>query len=398
MDRSIFKILLPIILVIAVFFTAKYLDSNPRTVVSDSASAETQRQPEMSETREYLYQEATEPTLPEAAEQEVTEATEATETVQPAETVPEETQTQRRYVFTFGGDCTLSGPGGIVTSGDGIVTVIGEDYQYPFRNIRSWFAGDDFTMINLECVLTDSGFPVVDEYPFRGAEAYVEILSGSSVENVSLANNHTLDYGIDGYNRTREVLENVGITYVERDKSRMFTLKDGLTVGIYTSVYYNMDTAVIRKEITALREAGADIVIFAAHWGYEGNYKPREQEIALAHAAVEAGADIIYGTHPHVLQPVETYQNGVIFYSLGNLCYGGNVHLKDMDTALIQVEVVVGEDGVATVDKWTAIPCSISFVEDRNNYQPTPYAADSEGYRRVMSKLDGSWDKDYVEN
>lgn len=385
MGRSILKFLLPVLLVVAAFLTAKYLDANPRQVVTDAPPVQAQSRPVDFEVQESVYQETTMATEP--TELKIPEETGA----EPEETEPAETDPQRRYVLTLGGDCTLGGNPGQVLADQGFVTIVGEDYQYPFRNIRPWLAGDDFTMVNLECVLTDNGHPVVRDHPFQGKEAYTDILSGSSVEVVSLANNHTMDYGETGYKTTCTVLDNAGISYVERDKSRIITLESGLTIGIYTSVYYKMDAKVIQKEIAALREAGADVVIFAAHWGYEGNYKPRKEEKNIARAAVDAGADIVYGTHPHVLQPVETYKNGVIFYSLGSLCYGGSVQVKDMDTALVQVELIVGEDGAVSVDKWTAVPCSISSEENLNNYQPTPYADDSDGYRRVMSKLDGSW-------
>ena len=140
-----------------------------------------------------------------------------------------------------------------------------------------------------------------------------------------------------------------------------------------------------------LREAGAEIVVVCAHWGLEGSYSPTADQRSVGRAAIDAGADIVCGSHPHVLQPMEGYAGGVILYSLGNWSFGGNTAPQDRDTAIVQLRFRRDPDGSLTLDECTAVPCSVSGSTGRNDYQPTPYARDSEGYARVIHKLNGSF-------
>ena len=125
------------------------------------------------------------------------------------------------------------------------------------------------------------------------------------------------------------------------------------------------------------------------HAGAEKTYVPTKRQTALAHAAVKGGADVVVGTHPHVLQPIEAYQGSVILYSIGNFCFGGNRNPSDKDTVIAQLTVTgTGEDR-----SWemSYIPCCISSVSNRNDYRPTPYPPDTAAYRRCFQKLDGTF-------
>ena len=146
----------------------------------------------------------------------------------------------------------------------------------------------------------------------------------------------------------------------------------------------------ITTGIQKLKEAGADILIFAPHWGTEGSYKVTANQESFAHAAIDAGAHIVFGTHPHVLQKMEAYNGGYIFYSLGNFSFGGNTAPRDVDTAIAQVTVKKDGDSWA-VDDYDLIPCRLSSTDSKNDYCPRPYKEDEEGYTRALSKLDGSW-------
>ena len=312
----------------------------------------------------------------------------AVETTAPVETQPQE----ERFLLTFVGDCTLGANPTNTYADVGFPRVVGEDYSYPLRNVAAFFEADDATFINLEGTLTDQGNPADKTYTFRGSPAYSRILTDNSVEVVTLANNHSMDYGQVGYDSTRAVLESAGIPFVERDSGVIVELDCGLTVGLYGMVYYHLDTDDMKAEIASLREQGAELVIVAPHWGVEGSYRPNQLQIDVGHAAIDAGADIVWGSHPHVLQPIEEYNGGIIYYSMGNFCFGGNSKPADFDTALLQQEIVRASDGRVSLGSLKIIPCSISSDTGVNNYQPTPMAVDSEEYTRVLSKLDGSFE------
>jgi poly-gamma-glutamate synthesis protein (capsule biosynthesis protein) len=252
--------------------------------------------------------------------------------------------------------------------------------------VLEYFEKDELTCINLEGTFTDQGHPVQKAHTFRGPTSYVNILTQNSVEFVTLANNHTMDYGQSGYDSTVATLKGAGIPYVERDCSTIVTTANGLKVGFYGAVYYLMETEVITEAIRQLREE-ADIVVFVPHWGYETNHHRNEEQLKLAHAVIDAGADIVWGSHPHVLQEIEVYNDAIIFYSLGNFSFGGNIAPDDYDSALIQQEVIRAADGTVSLGETIVVPVRISTEEYRNNFQPIPYIKGSEDYLRVLEKL-----------
>lgn len=298
---------------------------------------------------------------------------------------------EQRLVFTFAGDCTLGCHKEHTRAGYGFLMTVGENYDHPFQNVKTWFENDDFTMVNLEGVLGDQGYPAGKRYAFRGPASYVNILTRNSVEAVSLANNHTLDYGEAGYAETRRLLEEAGVPFVEQNSSTVVTLENGVTVGIYGTVYNSIDREAMVAGIQDLKDQGVDLIIYAPHWGTEHSFRATDEQVELGHAAIDAGAHIVYGCHPHVLQPIEEYGGGVIYYSLGNFSFGGNIYPADYDTALVRQEIILSGDGTVALGDRTIVPCSISSIENRNNYQPTPYEVDSEEYNRVLSKLDGTY-------
>lgn len=306
-------------------------------------------------------------------------------------TLPETEPQPEVFTLTFVGDCTLGSNPNNWGADVGFIKVIGEDYGFPFRNVQAYFATDDGTFANLEGPLTDEGYPANKTHVFRGPTAYVDILTQGSVEVVSLANNHTLDYGHTGYLSTLATLDGAGIPYVERDSSTLVTLLCGLTVGLYGAVYYKIDQQDMVQQIQSLRQQGAELVIVAPHWGRENSYRISQEQEDVAHAAIEAGADIVWGSHPHVLQPIERYEEGLILYSMGNFSFGGFCSPKDLDTAVVQQQVIRYPDGTVALGEYTVIPCSLGSVENTNNFQPTPYPQDSQGYQRVMEKISGTY-------
>lgn len=296
------------------------------------------------------------------------------------------------FVLTFTGDSTLGTEEEWWDQSDNFINVVGTDYDYPFRNVAEIFANDDCTFTNLEGVLAEKGVGTAQDkrFRFRGPLAYTQILTGSSVEVVSLANNHTYDYGYAGLTSTKNALDTAGVQYAEHLGSTLVTTQSGLKIGMY-AISFTMDESDLREEVAQLRADGAEIVILALHRGDEGIYSPNENQIHISHTAIDAGVDIVWGHNPHVLQKIEEYNGGIIMYSLGNFSFGGNRNPRDKDTAIVQQQIIREKDGTVHLGELTIIPCSVSSAENYNNYQPTPYEEGSEAYDRVLSKLDGTY-------
>lgn len=324
-----------------------------------------------------------------------TDATAETEAL-PEETTSEqlaqtEPQVQDSFLLTFVGDCTLGSTESARSAAYSFVGTVGTDYDFPFDNVRKYFENDDFTIANLEVVLSDTNTSVGGKtFTFRGDTAYTRILTGSSVEAVTLANNHSMDHGASGYSDTKAALDSAGVTYVEDNGSAIYTTGGGLVIGLYAVSFYRNDRD-MANEIASLRRQGADIIIAAVHWGTEGSYRASSTQQSWGHALIDAGVDIVYGCHPHVLQKIESYSGGVIYYSLGNFSFGGNTNPRDRDSVIIQQEVIREPDGSFSLGEMTLIPVAISSSSGRNNYQPVPYEEDSAEYLRALSKLDGTF-------
>ena len=330
---------------------------------------------------------------PEVAEPTETLATSAPETEPPTtEPLPTETEPPmpEEFLLTFAGDCTLGATERHSYIGYGFHKVVGDNYAYPFENVIDYFGNDEMTFVNLEGPLSDESHPAAKRYVFRGPTEFVNILTEGSVEAVSLANNHSLDHGQFGYDSTRSVLDAAGIGYAEQDVATVLTSKNGLTIGIYGAVYYELDTEAILAGIQELRQS-CDLVIFAPHWGSEHSFRQNKTQTELAHAAIDAGADFVWASHPHVLQPIEEYNGRYICYSLANFSFGGNIYPGDYDTALVQLKVTRQPDGTVSTGELIVVPCNVSSTPKRNDFRPTPYEEGSEEYLRTMSKLDGTY-------
>ena len=262
-----------------------------------------------------------------------------------------------------------------------------QDPGYFLQNVKDIFASDDLTIVNLEGPLTTSEERADKQFSFKGDPSYTEILTNGSVEACNLANNHSKDYGIQGYEDTIANVEAAGIKTFGYERTAIWET-NGVKVGL-AGVYELAEGMDCQDDMTAaiqsLKDAGADLVIVSFHWGVEKENYPDETQQALAHAAIDQGADRVLGHHPHVLQGIEKYQGKYIVYSLGNFCFGGNKNPSDKDTMIFQQTFTLENGEVVEDDAINIIPCRISSEDDYNNYQPTP--AEGEEAQRILGRI-----------
>lgn len=258
---------------------------------------------------------------------------------------------------------------------------------YFLKNVKSIFEADDLTIANLEGTFTDLKTRADKTYAFKGPAEFVKILTSSSVEAVTLANNHSRDYGMQSLTDTRNTLDSAGVIHFGYDVTKVVEVKGikvGL-VGIYELIDHTGRAQQVKDNIAKVKSEGADIVIVIFHWGIERDAAPNSHQTMLGRLAIDEGADLVCGHHPHVLQGIETYKGKNIVYSLGNFCFGGNSNPSDKDTMIFQQTFTVTKDGVKDDNVTNVIPCSLSSEKNRNNYQPTP-ATGSEA-ERIMKKI-----------
>lgn len=304
-------------------------------------------------------------------------------------TVPTEPP-QTEFVLSFVGDCTFANREGRTESETFLMTV-GDNYAYPFADVYDIFSTDDCTFINLECVLSDDAKAPADKtFVFKGPTRYTNIMTQGSVEFANIVNNHTVDYGDDGYHDTLAALDSAGILYCEKKDTMVFTTEGGLKIGVYADLDPRKIDGIYVK-MKELRDMGAEVLIAIMHWGIEYQYRANIDQVRIAHTLIDAGADIVYGHHPHVLQEIEYYNGGVIYYSLGNFSFGGNTSPADKDTAILQQHITRSSDGSIELGALDIIPCHVTGRVYPNDYQPCPMEEGTEAYERVLKKLKGTY-------
>lgn len=258
---------------------------------------------------------------------------------------PEEAETENHredISLIFAGDLLLSGA--ILRQYDnngGIEGLIEEPLLAQLLN-------SDITMVNQEFPFSERGTPMEGKsYTFQAPPSRVSILKELGIDIVSLANNHTLDYGREALSDTFQTLEEAGISYVgagenlERAKKAEIVELSNTRVGFLSAsrvipvaswnasnsisgIFTTYSADAMLKEIEEVREL-CDLLIVYVHWGVEFEERPATYQINMAKAYIEAGADMVIGSHPHVVQGIEYYLGKPIIYSLGNFIFGNTI-------------------------------------------------------------------------
>ena len=300
---------------------------------------------------------------------------------------PEPTPQDEYFVISMCGDCTLSSSQRENT----FEYIVDGDMAYPFSGVKQFFEDDYLTIANLECSLSPEPLYGSSTFQFCGDAENAQMLIEGSVEFVTLGNNHTMDFGQKGLDNTTATLDEYGIDYAVPDGSFVYQSGDGPSIGLYAAPWCATE-AQVRAGVSALAaREDVDLVVCLMHWGMEGYYRPWGSQTSLGRAAVDSGADIVYGSHPHVLQSIEEYNGAYIIYSLGNFVFGGNTNPRDKDTAIVQFTIKRAASGEVTVEGMEKIPCSLTSTAGMNDFRPEPYEEGTEEYERAMSKLDGTF-------
>lgn len=293
------------------------------------------------------------------------------------------------------GDCTLGTDE--TFDYDTSLNAYYENYgaDYFLQNVKDIFSTDDLTIANFEGTLTDSDEREDKTFAFKAPASYASILTGGSVEAVNTANNHSHDYGDQSFDDTLAALDDAGIVHFGYDETAVMDVKGikvGL-VGIYELYDHLEREQQLKDNIAKVKADGAQLIVVIFHWGNETETVPDSNQTTLGRIAIDEGADLVCGHHPHVLQGIETYKGRNIVYSLGNFCFGGNSSPSDMDTMIYQQTFTIDANGVKKDNVTNIIPCSISSAayDGYNNYQPTP--AEGDETTRILGKINerSSW-------
>ena len=287
------------------------------------------------------------------------------------------------------GDCTLGTDE--TFDYDTSLNAYYENYgsAYFLQNVKSIFSQDDLTIANFEGTLTESDAREDKTFAFKGPASFTSILTDGYVEAVNTANNHSHDYGDQSYEDTMTALDAAGIVHFGYDKTAVMDVK-GIKVGM-VGIYELKDhlerEQQLKDNIAKVKADGAQLIVVIFHWGNETETVPDSNQTTLGRLAIDEGADLVCGHHPHVLQGIETYKGKNIIYSLGNFCFGGNSSPSDMDTMIYQQTFTITSEGVQADNVTNVIPCSISSAayEGYNNYQPTP--AEGDEAARILAKI-----------
>lgn len=301
----------------------------------------------------------------------------------------EETET---ITISFIGDCSI---GDSLQYRDYAIsyhsTIREQGPEWPFSLVEDVLKADDLTVANLEVVLTThTQTRQKKEHNLIGDPSHTAVIQASGIDVVNTANNHAWDFKAVGYHDALSHLDAAGIPHFgslytgTEDGSDICPILDvnGVKVGFVGFSYpQEYDKRRITNRVAQLREQGAQIVVVSLHWGTEEKTQPTSSQAAYARFCIDAGADVVYGHHAHILQSVQFYKGKPIFYSTGNFTFGTMSHV-DPDTGIFQLtyEVV---DGEPVLRRFSVVPCR---TQGSGDYRPYILTDESE-CREMRQKL-----------
>ena len=253
----------------------------------------------------------------------------------------------------------INAVGDIMLAGTWAPLLRRKGYDYPFNGVKKELAAGDINLANLESPIATSGQEYTEKkYRFRAEPPVAEAIRAAGFNLVTLANNHSMDFGGEALAETLRHLSNNGVAWIgaginlsEARKMALYTIKGKRIAFLAFSLTQPVEffagqnrpgiapgyEKLVTADITSARSL-ADYVIVSFHWGKESSGTVHLYQRNAAHKAIEAGADVIIGHHPHVLQGAERYKNGIIFYSLGNFTFASKSRTADV-SAIIRLKL-----------------------------------------------------------
>lgn len=290
--------------------------------------------------------------------------------------------------ISFLGDCLIGTYNGFKPSGSIGDVLDNKPISYCFEGCINDIKDDDFTIANCESVLSDKPLIPVKKgytpaYWYRADTKSAKLFSNNSIEAVTIANNHTYDYGNQGYEDTKMALDAEKIPWTDSSKP-LYLEKEGIRIAVLSVMFGDgatMGTTI--KQISEAREVhNAKAVIVFVHSGTERIHTPEEWKVKQFRKLIDSGADLVVGAHPHVLQPFENYKGSHIVYSIGNFVFGDGTYFENA-TVIFKESFVFDMNGNLIKQRETILPYNV-YSDTKNNFRPAPI----KGPKLCMDVLD----------
>lgn len=300
-----------------------------------------------------------------------------------------------KITLSFAGDMIITAYDGQPGKGRFDDYLKANSYDYFLSKVAHIFENDDFTISNLENVLSDRKdlTPKVKDYSpafwFKAESDRIKILSESGIDGVTLNNNHTRDYGEQGYQDTVKAVQNSGMQYGSNGQIMYFE-KRGFKIAVVCVGLWALSSANAALPYLNTAKANSDYQIIMFHGGTEKIHSPEEWKRQAARKLVDNGADLVVGSHPHVLQPREVYKGVEIVYSLGNFCYGGSRYPENR-TVIYQMTLDINKDKQLTKSTSNIIPCYVHTGGSTSNFQPA-IVEDEAVKKQILQFMNGEID------
>jgi poly-gamma-glutamate synthesis protein (capsule biosynthesis protein) len=297
-------------------------------------------------------------------------------------------------LLSFVGDCSIGDAFQFVNYDSCYHATIREKgYAWPFSTALKYTQSDDLTIANLEVVFTNRTRRSDKRFNLIGAPDHVQCLIDGSVEMVNTVNNHAMDFYVEGYRDSLATLDGAGVKHFgtvypgNKNGSDIYPIVEvkGVNIGFIGFTYpQESDLKRIEYRIDELKKQGCDLIVVSLHWGRETHMTPQHWQYAFAKKVINLGADLIWGHHPHVLQPIHIYKGKPIMYSTGNFTFG-TMSKVDPSTGIFQFTYQKGDDGIQ-LSKMQVIPYQTQHGPEYRPLELTEPALQQEVFSKLRFK------------